>query len=81
MPSDSKQLTRRLVEFSLGPLQFRSASVRECSERDDDGPFTLQAFADELRVLVDLALREGCTRQDITTILGQYTHGDDHVDA
>jgi hypothetical protein len=62
-------------------MRWRSTSVSEAKELDSDIEHTLQTFAERLRALIQQALREGCTSQELNTILGQHTLGDHHGDA
>ena len=78
MRSDYRQSSRKLCELSLGPLRWRFACVHEAS--DADAILTPEDFLDALRDLVDQALGDGCSPADLNAILGQYTHGDRHVD-
>ena len=69
-------------EFSFGPLRWRSTSVQETAELDScriEPP--MQTFVERLQALIQQARREGCTSQELNTILRQHTLGDHHVDA
>ena len=69
-------------EFSLGPLRWRSTTVSEAGEVDNDMNNTLlQTFAERLQALIHQALQEGCSSRELHTILSQHTLGDHHVDA
>ncbi len=68
-------------EFSLGPLRWRSTSVQEAAELDSGIENSLQTFVERLQALIQQARREGCTSQELNTILRQHTLGDHHVDA
>ena len=81
MHSDSNQSIRKYCEFALGPLRWRFASVREVQDREADAAFTPEDFIEQLRYLIDQALRDGCTPQEVNTILSQHIHGGHHGDA
>lgn len=73
------QSTRKVCELALGPLRWRFASCQDT--RDSDVILTPDDFLDALRDLVAQALNDGCSPAEVNAILGQYTHGDHHVDA
>jgi hypothetical protein len=79
--SEFKRLYITSQEFTLGPLRWRSTSVHAAEELESDNENTLQTFVERLQALIQQALREGCTSQELDTILGQHTLGDHHVDA
>jgi hypothetical protein len=68
-------------QFSLGPLRWRSVSWQESEESESDNGKLSQDFVESLRVLIDHALAEGCTLQDLNTILRKHTPGDHDGDA
>jgi hypothetical protein len=68
-------------EFILGPLQWRSASVSKAEDLDIRDAFIPKSFNEQLQALINQALKDGCTSQELTTILRQHIPGDPHVDA
>ena len=81
MRSEYRQSTRKLCELVLGPLKWRFVSINNAIDEDVDAPLTPDNLIEQLRNLVDQALRDGCTRAEINAILGQYNNGDHHGDA
>ena len=81
MLSNSKHTTRKIFSLSLGPLQWRCATVREAQDHEADQAFTTEIFIEHLQALIDLALREGCPLQEVKAILSRHTDGDHHGDA
>ena len=79
--SEFKQRHVSCHEFSLGPLRWRSTSVHAAEEFDSDSTNAAHTFVERLQALIQHALSEGCTPQELTTILRQHTLGDHHVDA
>jgi hypothetical protein len=78
------EFSRRLLtcqEFSLGPIRWRSTTMQEAGELDTDIQQKLQSFAGRLQALIHQARSEGCTAQELHTILSQHTLGDHHGDA
>ena len=79
-----REFNRRYLtchEFSLGPLQWRSTTVQEADELEGEIENTLQTFVERLQALIQKALREGCSSNELNNILSQHTLGDHHVDA
>ncbi|MES2626724.1 MAG: hypothetical protein V4628_15665 [Pseudomonadota bacterium] len=69
-------------ELSLGSLRWRSTSVQESAElADNHGGNALSAFVERLQLLIEQARTEGCTAEELNTILRKHTPGDHDVDA
>ena len=80
--SEFKRRYLTCQEFSLGPLRWRSTSVQEARELDNSNiESSVQTFAERLQALIQQARRNGCTAQELNTLLRQHTLGDHHVDA
>jgi hypothetical protein len=79
--SEFKRRHLTCQEFALGPLRWRSTSLQLAEDCDTTSVDSLHALVESLQALIQGALWEGRTSQELDTIFRQHPLGDRHVDA
>lgn len=73
--------TRRQVkrlEIALGPLRWHSTLIQEAGE---SAALTKGDLLEQLRALIQQALRQGCNADELRNLIARHSSGEHHVDA